>query len=246
MLRVLLHLSWGMVLGLWLRLRQGEHWHQRRSGQATICRWTQQLNRILGLHCHVSGKPSTKPALLVANHISWLEIIALGSLQPTRFLAKDDVRRWPLIGALAAIGGTLFIHRHSNSALRRTQTEVAQALRAGQRVLIFPEGTTTDGQQVKRFHSGLFEAARSAHCTIQPIAIRYSRGNEVDRLAPFIDDDAFIPHLWHILQRGNTHITVHFCAPLPRLESRQQLAQRSRESIVVALAKVPLPETTAQ
>lgn len=250
MLQFVLHLNWGMVLALWLRLRLGEQWHQQVRGQATICRWLQHLSHILGLHIHVStehnASVSAGPALLVANHISWLEIVALGSLRPIRFLAKDDVRSWPLIGPLVALGGTLFIRRHSNSALRRTHADVAQALRAGQNVLIFPEGTTTDGSRVERFRPGLFEAAREAHCPIQPIAIRYCWQGEADRLAPYIDDDTFVTHLWHILRRGDTHVTVHFCAPLPGAERRQQLAQQSRDSIVAALATTPAPETTAE
>jgi 1-acyl-sn-glycerol-3-phosphate acyltransferase len=241
MLQFVMHLFWGMALALWLQLQLGEEWHQQPRGRATICRWLRQLAHILGLHTHLSCDrvTNTGPVLLVANHISWLEIVAIGSLRPIRFLAKDDVRSWPLIGTLVALGGTLFIHRHSNSALRRTQADLAQALGAGQNVLIFPEGTTTDGSRVERFRPALFEAARSARRPIQPVAISYRCGSAPDPIAPFIGDDGFVQHLWRILRRADTHLYLHFCEPLDSGEMRQALAHSSRECISAALAATP-------
>ena len=179
------------------------------------------------------------PALLVANHISWLETIAIGSIFPTRFLAKNELRRWPLIGSLTALSGTLFIHRGSRRALQRSQTTISQALSEGQRVMVFPEGTTTDGSSVGRFRPALFETARSAGCPIQPIAISYRSAQRSDPIAPYIDDDKFVPHLWRVLKRGNTHVHLHFCQPLHSRETRQTLADICQARISLAVSNFP-------
>jgi len=232
------HLGSGLLQALYLGLRDGRNWHESATGQATIQRWMQRLTRILALRISVPERPLPVPAMIVANHISWLDIIALASVRPTRFLAKDTVRRWPLIGALAALSGTLFIRRGAASALRESNDRLCRSLRIRQQVAIFPEGTTSDGRAVGPFHSALFEAARRAYCPIQPLAIRYRNANgAIDtRAAPYVEKDIFVLHLWRILSRRETRVELHFLPPISSRESRRELARQSRALIVANLA----------
>jgi 1-acyl-sn-glycerol-3-phosphate acyltransferase len=230
------HLISGMTEALSHRLRRGTEWHQTAPGKAAINRWMQRLTRVLGLTVEAVQIPADTPALLVANHISWLDIIAIASVCPARFLAKDVVRQWPFIGPLMALSGTLFIRRDSITDLHATNQTLTHALSAGQRIAIFPEGTTTDGRDMKPFRPGLFEAARSAACEVQPVAVSYRRGGERDPLAPYIDDDAFVTHLWRILGASETCVHLHFCAPLlPSDAPRKAVAETSQAHIRAAL-----------
>jgi len=243
-IKLVWHILAGMMEALSHRLRRGADWHQAPKGRTAISRWMQRLTRILGLKVEAKQIPADTPALLVANHISWLDIIAIASVCPARFLAKDVVRGWPLIGALMALSGTLFIRRDSITDLHATNQTLTSALRAGQRIAIFPEGTTTDGRDMKPFRPGLFEAARQAACEVQPVAVSYRRNGEFDALAPFIDDDAFVTHLWRILGANETHVRLHFCAPLlPSDAPRKAVAEASQAHIRTALnARLESPE----
>jgi 1-acyl-sn-glycerol-3-phosphate acyltransferase len=233
---LLWHIMAGMVEALSHRLRRGADWHQAPKGMTAITRWMLRLTRILGLKVEAIQIPADTSALLVANHISWLDIIAIASVCPARFLAKDEVRRWPLVGFLMALSGTLFIRRDSITDLHATNQTLTSALRAGQRIAIFPEGTTTDGRVMKPFRPGLFEAARQAACEVQPVAVSYRRDGEFDALAPYIDDDTFVTHLWRILGAGETRAHLHFCAPLlPSDAPRKALAETSQAHIRAAL-----------
>ena len=243
--RIGLHLLHGICLTLLLRLKYGVLWHQQPQGRYTICNWMQRLTKIIGLRIHLSRDPTasadmaTSSKLLVANHVSWLEVIAIGCLGPTRFLAKEEVSRWPIIGLLTTLSGTLFIRRESSQALRISQARITQALMEKQNVLIFPEGTTTDGNQVERFRPALFETARIAQCSIQPISICYRTATGVDRIAPYIGDDTFVSHLWRIVKRDKTHIYVHFCKPVDHHRPRQKLAKKCYERICTSLLEQP-------
>jgi 1-acyl-sn-glycerol-3-phosphate acyltransferase len=226
----------GILRALSLRLQYGGEWHLTRNGQAAILRWMRRLTKILGLHLHVDQPPTVTPAMLVANHISWLDIIVIATIYPARFLAKDTVRKWPVLGYLAALSGTLFIRRDSSSALRETNATLSENLSAGQSVAVFPEGTTTNGEQVGPFHPALFEAARTAGCPIQPIALRYWRDGNLDTLAPYINDDNFVIHLWRIMGTRETHVQLMFLPTIESGEPRKELMRQSHTTIAQALA----------
>lgn len=231
------HLLAGVMEAVTRRLRHGADWHQTESGRVAILRWMQGLTRVLGLKVNLENSVTDAPALLVANHISWLDIVAIASVCPARFLSKDDVRSWPVIGFLATMSGTLFIRRESLADLHATNQAIADALRKGQHVVIFPEGTTTDGAAMKPFRPGLFEAARRTDSEVQPVALAYRRDGTRDDLAPFIDDAAFVTHLWRILGATETCVNVHFCAALlPSDATRKALAERSQAHIRAVLA----------
>ncbi len=241
LIRLAGHLGRGLLKSARLRRRHGEHWHQSPEGQATIQQWMQGLTRILALRVEVPLEALPVPAMIAANHISWLDVIAIASVRPAQFLAKEEVRRWPLIGPLAARSGTRFIQRNRASALFESNQHLCHALRLRQHVVIFPEGTTSDGRRVDAFHPALFEAARRAYCPIQPLAIRYRRDGAHDDIAPYTGDDLFITHLWRILARPETHVELRFLPPLSSRAHRRELAAECRALIVTELDRKAMP-----
>ena len=140
-----------------------------------IKRWSRQLLDILHVRVHVAGAlpAAHTPTIIVANHVSWLDIWILLAVCPLRLVAKSDIRRWPLIGWLAARAGTIFIERGKRHDTARINRAIVQTLTSGERVGIFPEGTTTDGTEIKPFHASLFQPALGAGARVVTAAIRY-------------------------------------------------------------------------
>ncbi|WP_043113953.1 lysophospholipid acyltransferase family protein [Solimonas soli] len=182
------------------RLRMAGWWHRRLLG-------------ILGLRVTVHGKPLSGAHLTVANHVSWLDIPLMGSVEPLRFVAKAEIRHWPIAGQLATACGSLYIRRGKGGA-RPMLDRIAVCLRQGGAVVLFPEGTTTDGRQVLPFHARLFGAAIEAHCPIQPVALRYHPGAGGRDVAPFIGDDDLLRHVLRVLREPGLRVDVFYCTPL--------------------------------
>src|SRR5215471_1919570 len=135
--------------------------------------WAEHMLHVLGVELRVEGAAIAPGALLVANHVSWLDILALAARTPAVFLAKSEVRCWPMIGWLAARAETVFIRRASGRSLLEVKNRIAGLLLDGRSVAMFPEATTTDGETVLPFRSGLMQAAVDADRTVQAIAIAY-------------------------------------------------------------------------
>jgi 1-acyl-sn-glycerol-3-phosphate acyltransferase len=177
------------------------------------------------------------PVLLVANHVSWIDVQALGAVAGTRFVAKTEVRDWPVVGAMAERFGTLFIRRgHRRDALR-VKNAIAKLLVTGERVVIFPEGTTTDGSWVAPFHAALLQAAVDAAIPVQPVAIRYRDADGAPTgAAAFVDDMSFGESLTRVLARPRLVAELTFAAPIWAADkTRRELAARCREVIATAL-----------
>ena len=162
--------------------------------------------------------------LLVSNHVSWLDICVLATVERTRFVAKSEVAAWPIVGPVAARVGTFFIVRGSFRDAKRVKDAIAAALGAGGRVAAFPEGTTTDGSRVGRFYPALFQAALDAGAVVQPVAVRYvdEDGRRVDDAA-FIDEMSFGQSLWQISRRSLIRAELTFGSPLAG-STRRELA----------------------
>ncbi|WP_462322434.1 lysophospholipid acyltransferase family protein [Halochromatium sp.] len=207
LLRVGGHLSIGALivvgLALW-RVLGGS----ARTNPAIVCWWYRHLRPMLSLEVRVQGQIAQR-ALLVSNHISWLDIPVLGSLAPMTFLSKSEVRQWPMIGWMSAQVGTLFIKRGGHQTSELIERIAARVLEQ-QPVVIFPEGTTSNGLKLRRFHPRLLAAAQQPHIDVQPVAIRYGSNAEPDPIAPFIDDDTLIAHLWRVLCQPKTEVEVRF------------------------------------
>jgi len=201
--------------------------------ERVVMGWNRAVCRILHLRLKVTGLPDSAAGLTVANHVSWLDIIALGSLQPFLFVAKEEVAHWPVMGILARGIGTLFIRRGDAEQSAAVGETMAWLLRRGVRLLVFPEGTTTRGHQVLRFHGKLFHPAQWAHVGVQAVALKY--GGLASHQAPFVGDDDFLPHLLRILRLETIDLHIHFCPVLPAGLRRDQLARASRLQITERL-----------
>ena len=196
--------------------------------------WSRALLWVLGVRIVLGGeaKSGAGACLVVSNHVSWLDAVAISAaFADATFVCKDDVASWPLVGWLLGRAGTLFLRRGSAHAARRAACEMAGRLRAGARIAIFPEGTTTPGDAVLPFHAGLFEAAVQAGCAIQPVAIAYS-----NRAAVYAGGTGFGESLDAICGARGLEVTL---ALLPSFSGRglerREAARRARGGIVSCL-----------
>lgn len=196
---------------------------------ALVMRWNRTACRILNLRIHVTGRADPAAGLTVANHISWLDIIAIGAQRPYLFVAKEEVAEWPVMGTLAKGIGTLFVRRGDAEQSAATGETMTWLLRRGVHLMLFPEGTTTRGDQVLRFHGKLFQPAQLAGAVVQAVALRYS--GPATELAPFVGDDAFLTHLPAILKLQRIDLHLHYCPSLPNHLRRDQLAKTTRLQI---------------
>ena len=191
-------------------------------------RFHRRALRALGVRVTVTGKPAAdRPLLLTANHASWLDILVLGSLMPMSFIAKSEVAGWPVFGTLARLQRTVFVERERRARTGDQTREIAERLGAGDAMVLFPEGTTGDGNTVLPFRSALLGAARAAmengnhaHVLVQPVAIAYTRlhglpiGRQWRPLVAWIGDEDLMPHLLGIARDGAVDVTVAFGEPI--------------------------------
>ncbi|MDF1781747.1 MAG: lysophospholipid acyltransferase family protein [Alcanivoracaceae bacterium] len=235
--RVVVHLCYGLLLALCLFA----FWRPyspvvRRAAQ----HWQKRLLHILSVDVEVIGRADAGARFLVSNHVSWLDIPVIGAQRNVHFLSKAEVRKWPLIGQLSVAAGTLFIRRGAGES-RQKSHEVAKHLQRGRTILVFPEGTTTDGTGLRRFFPQLFNAPLIATSRVQPVALQYldARGR-VDTQPAFIGDDAFHHHLWALLRRDVIRVRVCFLPSLDVATTEQDAAEalcrESREAIARVLA----------
>lgn len=209
--------------------------------QAIVRRWSVDMLRCLGVEVRTSGTAQAGAVLMVANHVSWLDIPALHASAPrARFVSKADIARWPLLGRLARAGGTLFIERERKRDALRVVHEVADALRAGDAVAVFPEGTTGAGHGVLPFHANLLQAAISTATVVQPVVLRYSEpGQPVSTAAQYIDDTTLGQSIMKVCRARGLVVDVRFlpAEPVGRPD-RRVLAETLRERIAAELQAI--------
>lgn len=211
-----------------------------RERDVIIRQWSLDCLRILNVHVRIKGDapPSeTTSVLFIANHVSWLDILALNAIKRVRFVAKSEVREWPVVGWLAARTGTLFLKRDRPFQLIRLNRSLQAALKQGQCVALFPEGTTSDGRTVLHFHSGLLESAVASHSLIWPVALHYrgSDGRPAASVA-FVGDLTLIESLWRVMTQPVVHVNLHFTPPLAGSQfDRHDLARQARAAILSKL-----------
>lgn len=212
--RFVFHLGLGVLLCSAYRLYGGVDWYLSPTGQTIIRWWMQYAGRIVGIRINTYGTPLQTNSLLVCNHISFLDILAISSVLPVRFLAKHHVRYWPVIGYLTTLSGTLYIKRGKRRPLQRCLEALRHALTNTRPVLIFPEGTTSPGTEVLPFHSGLFQAAIDRRVPVQALTLHYRRNEQADRLAAYIDNDNFLLSLLRLMARDKTEVHLSFTPPI--------------------------------
>jgi 1-acyl-sn-glycerol-3-phosphate acyltransferase len=235
LLRIGLHL----VVGLWtcafvfpLTDAAGRAWRVRD--------WSRKLLGICGISVAIqqagSGALAAR-ALIVSNHVSWLDIFVINAMQPCRFVAKADIRSWPLLGWLTAQAGTIFIARGKVRDVRRIFENLVISIRDGEQVAFFPEGTTAAQGTLLPFHANLFEAAIDAGVPIQPLALRYlAPDGSLAPQADFIGDTTFVESMITILKAGKLHAEL-IVLPVIATEGahRRDLAVATRTAIGTGL-----------
>lgn len=210
--------------------------HDRARTHAVVRWWNRRLLHILNLRLMIDGEISTRPTLFVANHISWLDIACLRAVLDVTFVAKQEVRRWPVVGGMAARAGTIFLVRGNNNSTTLAAERMTWTLTQRRHLLIFPEGTTSDGRGVRRFHARLYQAAVRAHACVQAVALSYPHAHGVHPVAPFVDNDNLARHLWTLLAEDRLTVRMAFCAPLPAAgQQRQTLANRTHAQVCEAI-----------
>ena len=175
--------------------------------------WSRVLLAICGVSIRLRGQPRREGAVLwAANHVSWVDIFVLNSVRAVSFIAKSDIRKWPLLGRLVAGAGTLFIERGKRHAVRAVGHRMQEQFRSEAAVGLFPEGTTSEGFSVMPFHSSLFEPAVRAGVDIQPVALLFfHQGRRTQRYA-FVGEQTLVHNVWNLLTSTGTVVEVAFCA----------------------------------
>ena len=206
LLRVLLH----VFQGLWV-VYVTMHSKDERGRMLATQRWAQQLLSVLGIDLVVHGQAHAGAKLVVANHVSWLDIMAIDAVVPSRFVSKAEVGRWPLVGPLVTAAGTLYLQRERRRDAMRVLGLMSQALKEGSTVAVFPEGTTGTGHGVLPFHGNLLQAAIDAKVPVQPVSLRYSDScHHISPRAAYVGDTSLLQSLWWVVSsRGLTvHVTI--------------------------------------
>jgi 1-acyl-sn-glycerol-3-phosphate acyltransferase len=215
-------------------------------------RWSVELLDVLHVRITVTGEVALgeiKQGLIVANHISWLDVFVMSSVLPMRFVAKSEVRSWPFIGWLCARADTIFIERNKRSDTIRTNIQAVEHLRKGNCMAIFPEGTTSDGTRIGHFHASLLQPAIDSQSPIYPVGIYYhDAANKPNFDAAYIDEMTFVESMWKILSSRDLRVRLTTASALStQAENRRVLALEAHRRISHALSIEPpviVPQTS--
>ena len=236
------------LTAFWLLLRGGAHiaggWWTIRTRfprltqsqrEAEVQRWARNFLRVWRIDLQVRGTPPAQgPLLLVANHISWLDILVLHAAGFCRFVSKADIKDWPVIGMMATHAGTLYIARDSRRDALRVVHHMRDALLRGEVVAVFPEGTTSDGLTLLPFHANLIQAAISAESPVLPVALEFidSRSGQMSTAPMYIGDQTLIESVWRTLTTPGLRAVVSYGEPQsPAGRERREWAAELRESV---------------
>lgn len=216
------------------------YWLARVRGPLTVERralWLQSACRgvlaSVGVRFTFEGQPAARD-LVVANHLSYLDIAIFAAIMPCCFVSKSEVDRWPFFGKAARAGGTIFLNRSSLASANSAAREISERLTHSTPVLLFPEGTSTDGSQVLRFHGRLIHPATVLGAPITAAAIRYIPSDNIhERELCWFGDAGFLPHLWNLL--GVNGFSAHVRFGLPRIYNDRRIAAEETRAEVIAM-----------
>lgn len=242
-IRLALHLFHGVLLAVIY-----PHLDQTRQHR-TLKNWSRQLLAIFNIGIQIEGQQSSRGeggCLMVANHVSWLDIFVLNAIHPSQFIAKSEVRNWPVIGWISRRSGTIFIERAMRQDASKINQRVSLLLKQGACIGLFPEGTTTDGTQVGHFHSSLIQPAIDAGVRLCPIALRYQdEEGELSSTAAFTGDTTLVQSIWKILCCPQLNALVVFTPTLLAAnENRRVLARTAQVAIAQGLQNVGITRQT--
>ena len=232
--RSVVHLIYGLLLvALFFGPASGRAVRERH-----VQRWSAAFLRLLGVRLEARGTPRPGAKLIVANHVSWLDIMAIDAVAPARFVSKAEVRHWPLFGRIAVATGTLFIERTRARDALRVVHQMAAALQAGDTLAVFPEGTTSDGRALLPFHANLLQAAIATATPVQPVALRFSDpAHAFSPAVEFVGATTLRQSVWAIAcaQGLCVHVDV-LPAQSVAHGDRRRLAERLRAEVEAAIA----------
>lgn len=248
--RLALHLLYAALLAIFY-----PHLNQTKR-RRILKTWSRQLLDIFNIGIRTEGEWSVRGesgCLVVANHVSWLDVFVLNTIYPSRFIAKAEVRNWPLVGWLCKRSNTIFIERAMRQDAASVNLRVSTLLKQGICVGLFPEGTTTDGKQAGHFHSALIQPAIDAGAMLCPIALRYQDENgKQSSTATFTDDMTLFQSIWRILRSPRFDALLVFTPALATAgENRRVLARAAQEAIsqglqnIAGMRQAPEQETTS-
>jgi 1-acyl-sn-glycerol-3-phosphate acyltransferase len=216
----------------------------RAGRQAKVRWWSAGMLRALGIAMDFRGSFRPGAKLIVANHITWLDIMVVHAVCPeARFVSKADVQGWPLVNRLVSAAETLYIQREKRRDAMRVVHQMAEALQAGDTVAVFPEGTTSEGHGLLPFHANLLQAAIAAQTPVQPVALRYSdAANAVSPAAMFVGETTLPQTLWRLASAQGLRVRLNVLpAEGTRHVDRRALALRLQQQIDEALNGAPAP-----
>lgn len=217
-------------VGPWLRL-DGE-----RIDHRAIRLWSQGLVWLFGMRVITFGEPLPGPALMVANHITWLDIQLIHSRRMVHFVAKSEIAGWPVLGWLTKRAGTIFHRRGDPDSLRSVQQVMLERLRDGYAVAVFPEGSTGPGDHVRTFHARIFAVCEDAAVPAQPVGLRFVRDGVLTTAPAFRSNERFVANFFRLLGDPPTVAELHFLAPIASGDGgRRRMAEIARLRIASAL-----------
>jgi len=207
--------------------------------QASVRQWMGGLAWVCGLRVRGAGRPLAGGTLFVANHVSWLDIVVLHSQHMMGFIAKAEIRGWPLIGWLAAQGESIFLERGNGDSLSQVMGVAVQRLREGRAVGAFPEGGTRNGVALGNFHARIFAVAVEAAAPVQPVAICFGNGASAQASVAFAPRERFVGNFFRMLGEPVRPVQVHFLEPIPpgSCGSRREIAENAQAQVAQAMTK---------
>ncbi|WP_216605225.1 lysophospholipid acyltransferase family protein [Pelistega europaea] len=209
-------------------------WISKAARERTVQLWSQCLMKTTGVQVVQEGKPILDgPVMLAANHVSWIDIFIINSQRATSFIAKSEIRQWPVIGWLVYAVGTIFIQRGSRQAVIDINAGMDKYFKENICIGLFPEGTTSDGLSVLHMFSGLLEGAMNSRVPIQPVALLFTYNGERSGRVAFVGEQTLVANIWVLLSSKNVGVTVRFLPPITQageevLIPRQELADNIR------------------
>ncbi len=247
LLRIIVHVLWGMVQAIY-HLDKDRQLDNKE--QAIVRRWHQRFLQLMHIEARVHGEIHPGNHLMVANHISWKDIILLNSIYATRFVAKSEIARWPLVGWLSNKVGTLFVKRGNISDIRRLNEQIKALMLAGEKVTLFPEGTTGEGSEISHLYPGLFQSVIDSqnHASesddlasplgVQPIVIVYKVDDQLSPHIPYTGDTHLLENLWSVLAYDHIIADIYFTPAInSENTTRKQLSQQSHQQMQDILQK---------
>ena len=232
-------LAWHVLVHLPITLLTIGLFDRRPAAHAAVRWWSRGLLRVFGMHVQRLGQPLAGGTMFVANHISWIDIVVLHSQHMMGFIAKSEIRDWPLVGWVTTHAETIFLQRGNSDSLNGVMGEMAQRLRDGRAVAVFPEGGTRNGEALGAFHARIFTAAVAADASVQPVALCYGDGCQAQAVVAFAPGESFVGNFFRLLGEPPRPVKVHFLEPILHAEhaGRRALAHTARERVQAAMER---------